>query len=155
MASDRADSHGAGRDEASSGEVRERGTIPVVVDASALAAMLFGEPDASYVADRLEGRALFAPTLLRYELVSIALKKIARRPLSHGSILAALTLFERLDIREVQVPPTELVEGARESGLPVQDFAYLWLARTLQAELVTLDERLRGSGPGPSGDSTH
>jgi predicted nucleic acid-binding protein len=39
-----------------------------VVDASALAAILFGEPAAEAVAERLTGARLAAPFLLDYEL---------------------------------------------------------------------------------------
>ncbi len=60
-----------------------------VVDASALGALLFGEPRAAEVAERLE----------RCEL-------------------------------------------ARHRRLTVYDAAYLWLARSLDAELVTFDRKL-------------
>ena len=42
-----------------------------VVDASALGALLFGEPRAEEVARRLDRHPLVAPPLLRYELSSI------------------------------------------------------------------------------------
>ena len=46
-----------------------------VVDASAIAAILFGEPQGEEVAEALGDRELIAPTLLRYELGSVCLKK--------------------------------------------------------------------------------
>jgi predicted nucleic acid-binding protein len=52
----------------------------VVVDASALAALLFGEPEGPAVARRMEGRPLLAPTLLRYEMASVCVKKIGEEP---------------------------------------------------------------------------
>ncbi len=71
----------------------------VVVDASALAALLFGEPRGPEVADRLKGQVLFAPTLLRYELASVCLKKAAQEPQKKKRLLAALGLFPRLQVR--------------------------------------------------------
>jgi uncharacterized protein with PIN domain len=41
--------------------------VKVVVDASALAAVLFGEPEAPKVTERLGDSALLAPTLFSYE----------------------------------------------------------------------------------------
>jgi predicted nucleic acid-binding protein len=52
-----------------------------VDDASALAALLFAEPEAEAVADQLEGSSLFAPTLLGYEIASVCLKKLRRDPM--------------------------------------------------------------------------
>lgn len=114
----------------------------VVVDASALAALLFGEPDGPEVASRLQGQAMLAPTLLRYELASVCTKKIAERPAEAAAFLSALGLFARLGVREVQVPAEGLVRVARETGLTAHDAAYLWLARELGAGLVSLDRRL-------------
>jgi predicted nucleic acid-binding protein len=116
-----------------------------VVDASALAALLFGEGAGPEIAARLEGRPLFAPTLLRYELASVALKKAMETPEKGEDLVAALDLFLRLQIQEVQTPPASLIKTAQEARLTAYDAAYLWLARELDAELVTLDSRLNAT----------
>jgi predicted nucleic acid-binding protein len=113
-----------------------------VVDSSALAALLFGEAAGAEVAARLEERSLAAPTLLRYEVASVGLKKLARYPRQSAALAEAFSLFERLDIRELPVPVAEVVSLAREVRLTVYDAAYLWLARSLDCELVTLDRKL-------------
>lgn len=119
-----------------------------VADASALAAVLFGEPEGERVAKALGPGPLFVPTLLRYEIASVALTKIRRHPEARNEVLRALALFPRLDLREVAVPAPEATELAEESGLSAYDAAYLWLARTLGIELVTLDARLGSIPPG-------
>ena len=115
---------------------------PVVTDASALAALVFGEPGGSEIADQLEGRRLFAPTLLPYELASVCLKKVRRAPERRRELVEALGLLSRLDLRQVQVSELEIVRSAAETGLTVYDAAYLWLAEELGAELITLDVEL-------------
>lgn len=114
-----------------------------VVDASALAAVLFGEPEGDRVAKALGRGPLFAPTLLRYEVGSVCLKKVRRHPDQRAELLAALDLLERMEVQEVEVPPVESTELAERADLTVYDVAYLWLARSIGAELVTLDERLK------------
>jgi len=53
--------------------------MPVkVVDASALGAVAFGEPEAEAVAALLSGSLLVAPLLLWFEFSSICLKKIRK-----------------------------------------------------------------------------
>ena len=50
----------------------------VVVDASALAALVFDEREGDAVAKQLEGATVFAPSLLKLELANTALKKARR-----------------------------------------------------------------------------
>jgi predicted nucleic acid-binding protein len=114
----------------------------VVVDASAIAAVLFGEEGGPKVAARLEGKVLFAPTLLRYEVASAGLKKCSEQPDQDAGLERALSLFPSLAIREIQVPPADLPNLARLTGLTTYDAAYLWLARALSSSLVSLDHRL-------------
>ncbi|MFH1765475.1 MAG: type II toxin-antitoxin system VapC family toxin [Gemmatimonadota bacterium] len=117
----------------------------VVVDASALAALLFGEPAGPEIAERLDGRALLAPSLLRYELASVCLKKTCEVPGKGKELLMSLGLLSRLAVQEVQVPAEGLVDVARKSGLTAYDATYLWLARELEVELVSLDARLNAA----------
>ena len=53
--------------------------MPVqVVDASALGALLFGEPEAEKIADMLGSAKLAVPGLLEFEPASICLKSLHR-----------------------------------------------------------------------------
>ena len=113
-----------------------------VVDASALAAILFGEPKGPTVAGWIERDELMAPTLLRYELASVSLKKLRRYPERRHELVQALALFEELELKEVEVPPVAATQLAERTGLTAYDAAYLWLSRRLGIELVTLDEHL-------------
>jgi predicted nucleic acid-binding protein len=117
-------------------------TWACVVDASALAAVLFGEPGSDEVARRLEGRALVAPALLRFELANICWKKARRHPDERKRILAAHTLADGLEIHEVEVRFADVVELADRENLTAYDASYLWLSQVLDLELVTLDRAL-------------
>ncbi len=121
----------------------ERPTEVRVVDASAVAALLFGEPRADDVVDRLSGGELVAPKLFGYELASVCAKKLAAYPEQRAALLEAWKMVELLGIQEMDVPMRqELVELAESCRLTVYDASYLWLARSLQVELVTLDAEL-------------
>ena len=116
----------------------------VVVDASALAALVFDEPEAAAVAKQLEGATVFAPTLLKFELANTALKKARRHKSDAARVLAALSAardsWTDISWREVDVADVALV--AHATGLSAYDASYLWLAGSLGADLVTLDRRL-------------
>lgn len=49
-----------------------------VVDSSAVAALLFGEPDGPVIAERIAGASLVAPGLLGFELANVCLIKQRR-----------------------------------------------------------------------------
>ena len=114
-----------------------------VVDASALAALLFNEPEAGAVADRLEDGHLVAPALLSFEIASVCLKKLRSSPQQREALLAAFALYARMPIEVVEVDHADTLRLAEAFGLSSYDAAYLWLAQKLAAELVTLDRRLQ------------
>jgi predicted nucleic acid-binding protein len=113
-----------------------------VVDASALVALLFDEPSQTAVVQALTGARLFAPALLETEVANACLKKIRARPAERGALLEAFALFSSLSITPGEVDVAETLALAERTKLTVYDASYLWLARALGAELVTLDERL-------------
>jgi predicted nucleic acid-binding protein len=117
-----------------------------VVDASALAALLYDEPEAGAVADRLENGNLVAPPLLTSEIASVCLKKLRSNPQQREPLLAAFALYARMPIEIVEVDHADAVQLAEAFGLSSYNAAYLWLATTLAAELVTLDRRLQIAG---------
>lgn len=113
-----------------------------VVDASALAALLFGEPEAEAVAERLGDARLVAPSLLAFELANVCLVKVRRHPKLRAALIAAFRLRTRLGVEEIMVSHDGALDLAMSAGLTVYDASYLWLARRLGAELVTLDRQL-------------
>ncbi|MHB1543610.1 MAG: type II toxin-antitoxin system VapC family toxin [Gammaproteobacteria bacterium] len=117
--------------------------MPVkVVDASAIGALLFGEPEGREIASRLRESDLVAPTLLPFEVASICVKKLKRHVELHDKLLGALRLLPRLSIRRLDVDIQDVTRLAERSRLCAYDASYLWLAKSLNAELVTLDRAL-------------
>lgn len=117
-----------------------------VVDASALAALLFGEPEADAVADRLADARLVAPALLGFELANVCLIKARRHPEQKDGLKAAFELRTEFGVDELAVDHDGVFDLAVETGLTAYDASYLWLARELGAELVTLDQKLARAG---------
>ncbi len=117
--------------------------MPVkVIDASALAALLFGEPDADRVLARIEGSTLAAPALLPFEIASVCLKKMRLHPERADLLLSAFQLLPEMEIDLVDVDLPDAVLLAQETQLTLYDSAYLWLARALDCDLATLDKQL-------------
>ena len=64
-----------------------------VVDASAIAAVVFEEPEGAPVIASI-GDALIAPSLLRYELASVCATKLQREPRSAQLILSVTVCWQ-------------------------------------------------------------
>ena len=76
----------------------------VVVDASALGAIAFGEPEAPALGRYLEDETLIAPTLLDYELTNLAITKVRRGVVSPSEATLLLVSALRLPIGRVACP---------------------------------------------------
>jgi predicted nucleic acid-binding protein len=118
----------------------DTGTIKVV-DASALAAVVFEEPTTDEVAERLRDCDLVAPALLHFEMANVCWVKMRRTPEQHDALLAAFHM-PGLVVETLDVDHHAVVDLALRTGLTTYDASYLWLARDLAIELVTLDRRL-------------
>jgi predicted nucleic acid-binding protein len=116
-----------------------------VVDASALAAMLFGEAEATQIAARLRDHSLFATGILSFEIANVCLTKIRRSPLLRDALLLGFATYGEMGIETLDIDPTEMLMTAEAHGLSSYDASYLCLARRLRAELVTLDKKLEAA----------
>lgn len=113
-----------------------------VVDASAMAAIIFQEPGASEVDDRLAGAVLVAPVLLQFELTNVCRTKLRQFPNLRATLLDQFLAGMEIPIETHEVDHLESLSLAERFNLTAYDASYLWLARTLDAELVTLDGQL-------------
>ncbi len=113
--------------------------LTVVVDASAIAAILFVEPDGPLISARIGDRNMIAPRLIRAELVNVGLKKWRADEAARAAIATALRSFPSLGVREVDIVLVDVFDLAMTTGLTAYDASYVWLARQLGTELITLD----------------
>lgn len=113
-----------------------------VIDASALAAVVFGEPEADSLTLDFSVDQLIASPMLPYEFANICVKKHQRAGLSVHDVLLALRDFESLGIATEPVSSSETVAAAIRFGLSSYDAGYLWLALIKDLPLLTLDKKL-------------
>lgn len=123
--------------------------MTLVVDASAIAALVFDEPQGESIRQKIRRQELAAPLLLSFEMTQICTTKIRLFPARSQAMLDALDEFSRLSIRLVPVNLLAVVALAGNTRLSAYDASYLWLARELGAELVTLDKRLQAAADAP------
>jgi predicted nucleic acid-binding protein len=114
---------------------------PLVVDASAVCGLLFDEAWRGDAAAAMTGRSLHAPSLLRYEVASVGLKK-QRAGWPTESVLLGFEDFVQMDLTLHSVDIREQLHLATKYGLSTYDAAYLWLSDHLKCPLITFDQAL-------------
>jgi predicted nucleic acid-binding protein len=115
-----------------------------VIDASALAAVVFDEPAGDQVTQLIRGCELIAPSLLRFEMANVCWVKIRQNPQQREALLAAYSM-PGIDAETMDVDHPSVVRLALRAALTTYDASYLWLARELGVGLVTLDRKLEAA----------
>jgi predicted nucleic acid-binding protein len=75
-------------------------------------------------------------------VANACLKKVRASPGERQVLLEAFSLLNALSIALERPNVTEAMALAERTKLSFYDASYLWLARALDAELITLDDKL-------------
>lgn len=114
-----------------------------VVDASAIGALLFGEADGKWVHDTISGLTPVVPAIFHFELGNTCRTKIRRHPDAADALLDAwLDWNAQPPVAAMAVDLVDTMHLAREHNLTFYDASYLWLARNVAADLISLDAKL-------------
>jgi predicted nucleic acid-binding protein len=117
--------------------------VPVVIDASAVIAVITNEAHKSALIRLTEGAELLSPSSLPSEVGNAFSAMFKRRRISLKEAKAAVAVYERIAIRLTTVDLARALELSHQLGIYAYD-AYL-IACSLQhrAALLTLDGGLR------------
>ncbi len=116
--------------------------MEVVVDTSALIAVLTAEPTRDRLIARTQGAELLAPGSVHWETGNALSALLKRRRLKLAEVQAALSAYARIPIRLVEVELGAALELADRFGLYAYDAYLMACARRHGAPLLTLDPRL-------------
>lgn len=124
-----------------------------VCDASVLVSIAFGDPHSSDALDLVRGKRLFAPSLIRYELAHMAVRRAGMSSGSDERVAEAFAAALRVPMTLVEPSWPQVLHLALGCGLSAYDASYLQVALALRMPLATLDRRLaqaaERSGVGP------
>lgn len=129
--------------------------MTVVIDANALVALIASEPDGPAVSELIERwtaeeRELHAPALARYEIANVLARQHAAGRLSTEDVKSGWQALEELPIAyHALLDGPAVIDVATTLGRrSAFDAAYVALARSLDAELWTLDGPLARNAVG-------
>jgi predicted nucleic acid-binding protein len=119
----------------------------IVVDASAVLELLLNSPVGLRVASRLfdNDESLHAPHLLDLEVTQVLRRYVSARELTVARAAAALEDFIDLPISRHEHAALLPRIWQLRSSLSAYDAAYVCLAETLDAPLLTCDVKMRNS----------
>ena len=121
----------------------------IVVDASVIApALADDDEDGDRARERLRGERLVAPELLDLEVVAVVRKALFAGVLDERRAAMALADLANLDLERVSHRPLLGRIWELHPNVTPYDAAYVALAETIEATLVTADHRL-SQAPGP------
>jgi len=117
--------------------------MKVVVDTSAVIAVLLGESHREQIIRKTEGADLIAPDTLHWEVGNAFSAMFKRDRLGVETAEEALRRYDQIPIQRIQVPLPEALRVADQYDLYAYDAYMLVAARRHKAPLLTLDGGLQ------------
>lgn len=121
--------------------------MTLVVDASAVAEILFGTEAGRRAAALLDEHELVAPQHLTADVASVVRGWSLSRQITDEMALRAFREFEALGVEQVSMMSSLPAVYALRHNLSANDAMYVVLARAAECSLLTLDARLAASAP--------
>ena len=121
--------------------------MTLVVDASAVAEILFGTEAGRRAALLIDGHALLAPQHLTAEVVSVVRGWSLSQQITDEQASRAFREFDALGVEQVPMMSMLPAVYALRRNISAYDAMYVVLARAARCSLLTLDARLAASAP--------
>ncbi|MEW2459184.1 type II toxin-antitoxin system VapC family toxin [Microbacterium sp. K41] len=119
--------------------------MTLVIDASAVAEILFGTEAGRRAAALIDGHELLAPQHLTAEVASVIRGWSLSEQITDEQALRAFGEFDALGIEQMPMMSMLPAVYALRHNVSAYDAMYLVLARAAQCSLLTLDARLAAS----------
>jgi predicted nucleic acid-binding protein len=115
----------------------------IVIDASAILAVLLDEPEKQAVVEATVGSVVCAPASLRWEVGNAATAGVKRRRLTKERARQLIADFGQVTIRELAIDIGRAVDLGLELGIYAYDAYILEAARSSGFPLLALDGPIR------------
>jgi predicted nucleic acid-binding protein len=115
----------------------------IVIDTSAILAVLLDEPERDALVEKTMGTVLTAPASLRWEVGNAATAGVKRRRLTPARARQLVTDFASVTIRELAIDIGRAVDLGLELGIYAYDAYVLEAARSSGFPLLALDGPIR------------
>jgi predicted nucleic acid-binding protein len=111
----------------------------VLLDASAIMAIILNEPNKKIVITLTKGSLLVSPVIVSYEIGNALISLYKRRKVTENEVLDAYNDFKKIPIRTVAVDMEKSFKIACKYNVYAYDAYYLETAKRLKLPLITFD----------------
>jgi predicted nucleic acid-binding protein len=117
--------------------------VDVIIDTSALVAVIVGEPERDKIIRITTGKTLIGPGSIPWEVGNAFSSMFKQKRLTLKEAQNGLTIFQSIPIRYVEVDFNKVLKLSRNTKLYAYDAYFLDCAIRHKAPLVTLDRHLK------------
>ncbi len=119
--------------------------MDIVIDTSALIAVIVGEPERSKIIELTAGATLIGPGAIPWEIGNAFSAMFKRNRLSLGEAQRGLSVFESIPLRYVEPDFRNALQMSKKINMYAYDAYFLDCALRYRAPLLTLDRQLKAA----------
>ena len=119
--------------------------MDVVIDTSALVAVILGEAERDRIVELTSGNTLIGPGSIPWEVGNAFSAMLKQRRLTIEEVNTGLAIFQRIPIRYAKSDLSHALRLAHEVAMYAYDAYFLDCAIRHAAPLLTLDQKLRAA----------
>ena len=120
--------------------------MEILLDASAIMAVILNEPNRDKVIALTENAALLSPEVISFEIGNALINLFRKRKITEEELLVAYSNYAAIPIRSVRVNIEKALKIACRYSIYAYDAYYLEIANRLKLPLITFDDSMRRAG---------
>jgi predicted nucleic acid-binding protein len=115
----------------------------ILLDASAIMAIILNEPNKDIVIKLTKGSTLLSPEMISYEIGNALISLYKRHKLTEKEVAEAYNNFKQIFIRTVEVDMEKALKISCKYNIYAYDAYYLETANRLKLPVITFDGPMR------------
>ena len=119
--------------------------MDIVIDTSALIAVIVGEPERGGIIELTRGNSLIGPGSIPWEIGNAFSAMFKRGRLELDAAKSGLSIFNSIPLRYIETDFSKVLSIARQSNMYAYDAYFLDCAIRCRSPLLTLDRALQAA----------
>jgi predicted nucleic acid-binding protein len=113
--------------------------MDILLDASAIMAIILNEPNKEIVIKLTKGSILLSPAMISYEIGNALISLYKRHKLTENEVIDAYNVFKKIPVRTLDVDIENVLKISCKYNIYAYDAYYLETAKRLKLPLITFD----------------
>jgi len=117
--------------------------MDIVLDASAIMAVILNEPNRDKVIDQTKNAILLSPEVISFEIANALINLYKKQKITEEKLLEAYKNYVAIPIRSIKVDIEKALKIACKYKIYAYDAYYLEIAYRLRLPLITFDSLMK------------